>query len=207
MSTRLGGAARNLHGRRRPRGRRWPASPRGAGLDSCGLAWPQARAPVRYIWAPGATRLPTVLPPRYCHHAHDGCAMGAARKTSAPKQSSTTVKQRRERAVTPQPALSAGGLAARCDAARLSAGLGRPAGSGTALARRAAITTTDADTAVRGTALPAVFSSIVSDHVRRHCPFSGSSHELSYALLARACESFELCSHFKSLPPVSDREL
>ena len=31
--------------------------------------------------------------------------------------------------------------------------------------------------------------------------------ELSYALLARACESFELCSHFKSLPPVSDREL
>ena len=34
------------------------------------------------------------------------------------------------------------------------------------------------------------------------------SHELSYALLARACESFELCSHFnKSLPPVSDREL
>jgi hypothetical protein len=25
--------------------------------------------------------------------------------------------------------------------------------------------------------------------------------------LARACESFELCSHFKSLPPVSDREL
>ena len=29
----------------------------------------------------------------------------------------------------------------------------------------------------------------------------------SYASFARARESFELCSHFKSLPPVSDREL
>ena len=38
-------------------------------------------------------------------------------------------------------------------------------------------------------------------------PIKCSNHELSYALLARACESFELCSHFKSLPPVSDREL
>jgi hypothetical protein len=34
-----------------------------------------------------------------------------------------------------------------------------------------------------------------------------SNHELSYALLARARESFELCSHFKSLPPIPDREL
>ena len=38
-------------------------------------------------------------------------------------------------------------------------------------------------------------------------PIKCSNHELSYALLARARESFELCSHFKSLPPVSDREL
>ena len=38
-------------------------------------------------------------------------------------------------------------------------------------------------------------------------PIICSNHELSYALLARARESFELCSHFKSLPPVSDREL
>ena len=33
------------------------------------------------------------------------------------------------------------------------------------------------------------------------------NHELSYALLARARQSSELCSHFKSLPRVSDREL
>ena len=38
-------------------------------------------------------------------------------------------------------------------------------------------------------------------------PIKCSNHELSYALLARARESFKLCSHFKSLPPVSDREL
>ena len=38
-------------------------------------------------------------------------------------------------------------------------------------------------------------------------PIKCSNHELSYALLARARESFELCSHFKSLPPVPDREL
>ena len=31
--------------------------------------------------------------------------------------------------------------------------------------------------------------------------------ELSYALFARARESFELCSHFKSLPPVAARDL
>ena len=31
--------------------------------------------------------------------------------------------------------------------------------------------------------------------------------ELSYALFARARESFELCSHFKSLPPVAPRDL
>ena len=31
--------------------------------------------------------------------------------------------------------------------------------------------------------------------------------ELSYALFARARESFELCSHFKSLPPVVARDL
>ena len=31
--------------------------------------------------------------------------------------------------------------------------------------------------------------------------------ELSYALFARARESFELCSHFKSLPPVTARDL
>ena len=38
-------------------------------------------------------------------------------------------------------------------------------------------------------------------------PIICSNHELSYTLLARARQSFELCSHFKSLPPVSDREL
>eukprot|EP01046_Picozoa_sp_COSAG06_P052946 COSAG06_NODE_9032_length_2007_cov_30.719602_1_plen_215_part_00 len=38
-------------------------------------------------------------------------------------------------------------------------------------------------------------------------PIKCSNRELSCALLARARQSFELCSHFKSLPPVSDREL
>ena len=38
-------------------------------------------------------------------------------------------------------------------------------------------------------------------------PIICSNHELSYTLLARARQSFELCSHFKSLPPVSHREL
>ena len=38
-------------------------------------------------------------------------------------------------------------------------------------------------------------------------PIKCSNHELSYALLARARESSELCSHFRSLPPVAARDL
>ena len=56
---------------------------------------------------------------------------------------------------------------------------------------------------------PAVLLSSLADWPRSavRFPIKCSNHELSHALLARARESFELCSHFKSLPPVSDREL